>query len=175
MPYSRAVYRAGDNHIHEAWKTSDTTGWHPADLSALGKIGVAVAGNPFGYVSPWDNTARVIWRRGHDGHIWELFLQPEGTWKGSDLSAQAGVNVAADGDPFGYVTPWDNTARVIWRRGHDGHIWELFLQPGGTWKGSDLSAQTSALTAVSDPIAYSSKDRCSVVYRGKQDPGDSAE
>ena len=122
MPYSRAVYRAGDNHIHEAWKTSDTTGWHPADLSALGKIGVAAAGNPFGYVSPWDNTARVIWRRGHDGHIWELFLQP-----------------------------------------------------GGTWKGSDLSAQTSALTAVSDPIAYSSKDRCSVVYRGKQDPGDSAE
>ncbi len=59
----------------------------------------------------------------------------------------------AASDPFGYFTPPDQAARVIYR-GHDDHIHELFLLPGGVWTHADLSAMTGAPGADRDALGY---------------------
>jgi hypothetical protein len=67
--------KPGQLHIQELWLPSGG-GWCYADLSQLAlspldRIPIPV-GSPAGYATPWDRTARVVYR-GDDAHIHELW------------------------------------------------------------------------------------------------------
>jgi hypothetical protein len=135
---ARVVYRGNDAHIHELWLTPGSGGWQYADLSALSGAWDAW-GEPFGYFTHSDSTARVIYR-GSDDHIHELWLQQAGGWNHADLAALTSAPPAI-GDSGAYVTPLTGpgavAARVLYR-GRDNHIHELGLQPGGAWTHRNL-------------------------------------
>ncbi len=95
--------------------------------------------------------ARVVYRGG-EGHIHELWLPPNGEWHLGDLTELTGAPPAA-GDPAGYVTEVDGTARVVYR-GDEGHIHELWLPPKKGWRVGDLTELTGAPPAAGDPASY---------------------
>jgi hypothetical protein len=141
---ARVVYVGSDHHIHELYLPPGARTWTHADLSQNAQtsrrdpVPPADAGGPCGYVTPFDAVARVVYR-GTDGHIHELFLRPGGTWLYSDLDRRLNGAASAASDPFCHVTP-DGTARVDYC-GQDDHIHELWLQPGGHWSYTDLTAE----------------------------------
>jgi hypothetical protein len=131
---ARVIYRGNDLHIHELWLTPGSGGWQHADLSAM-SAAFPAASDPFGYFTPVDVVARVIYR-GTDDHIHELWLPQGGTWNHADLTALSGTNTASV--PFGFHTSVDSTARVVYR-GVEDHIHELLLRPGRGWMHEDLT------------------------------------
>ncbi len=170
---ARVVYRGADGHVHEL-RLSPGAGWADADLSSIAKSGFIAAGVPFGYVTP-DGTARVVYDGWVDPtppfHVHELRLAPGGKspWFDADLTSIGKSATKPAENPFAYVTPGDNTARVVYV-GQDSHVHELHLPPGGKspWTDADLSSIGKALTnAVGDTQAYVTSDNVPrVVYQG---------
>jgi hypothetical protein len=78
---------------------------------------------------------------------WRLGLAPSVRSRAGAGSAGA---PAAAGDPQGYVTPFDSTARVVYR-GQDERVHELYYVVGQGWGHGDLSALTKAPPAASAP------------------------
>lgn len=132
-----------------------------------------VWGEPIGYVTSSDSTARVVYR-GHDDQIHELFNPAGVGWGHASLSALTGAP-SADHDPLGffnaapfaYSTPNNGTARVIYR-GDDEHIHELWYTTATGWGHGDLSALSGAAPAASDPFGYFTAfdSTARVIYRG---------
>jgi hypothetical protein len=147
----RVVYGAQDHHVHEL--RLEGGAWKKADLAELAGGVRNVQGNPVACAADAGRKqiARVVFRA-DDNHIHEVRLE-DGSWKKSDLSELAGAPDAA-GDPFVYVTDGGSgqTVRVVYR-GSDGHIQELRLEAGDSWKKADLSQLASAPAAASDPFA----------------------
>jgi hypothetical protein len=150
---ARVVYPGADGHIHEL-RLEPGQSWQKADLTdQTGAPGAR--GAPFAYLTPLNSqgTARVLYA-GADGHIHELRLEQGGTWQAADLSAQAqGPNAA--GRPAAYLTRFSGapTARVLYRA-DDGHVHELRLEPGSSWKHADLTDGANGEAASSDPVGY---------------------
>jgi hypothetical protein len=168
----RLVYNGDDDHVHERWMRGEGIDaehdW--ADLSMLSGANVAPAGDPSAYVTNWNKTAHVVYR-GEDNHIHELWMRDRGPWSHADLSFLTGVNSPAESNPWGYVTPWDSTGRVVYC-GEDKSIHELWLQPGGEWHYANLSFLTgSHLAAADGPTAYvtPSDSTARVVWTGETD------
>ncbi|MFL5311174.1 MAG: hypothetical protein ACJ79H_12035 [Myxococcales bacterium] len=161
---ARVVYTAADRSIHELYLQAGGR-WTHADLTRLAGAPPA-AGDAYGYATPFDTTARVIYR-GLSGAVHELYLAAGGHWTHSDLTQLAGAPVAA-GDPFGYVTPFDSTARVLYRGGLlMGPVHELYLAPGGHWTHADLTQLAGAPPAAGNVFAYVTRfdDAARVLYR----------
>ncbi len=159
------IVESGTRHLAFAIPDASKTGeieWKDAracqDVRAVPPAG----GDAFGYVTPFDNTARVLYR-GLLGAVHELYLPPGGYWTHADLTQLAGAPPAA-GDAFGYVTPFDNTARVLYR-GLLGAVHELYLPPGGHWTHADLTLLAGAPAAAGTPTGYVTPDKTArVVY-----------
>ncbi len=169
-PTARVVYRSPDSHIHEL-RLEPGGSWIKADLT--NRAGVPNAeGKPVAYLTDFDShqTARVLYL-GQDSHVNEVRLESGQSWKGADLTHLAGAPDAAS-DPFGYVTSFDShsTARVVYRS-RDGHVHEIRLEAGGSWKGADLTALAGAPNAQTDPFAYVTDDdgrqTARVIYLGQ--------
>ncbi len=157
----RVVYRGADGHIHEI-SLNRSGAWSTGDLSALSGAPDA-EGDPCGYVSAGDRTARVVFR-GSDGHVHEISLTPGSGWSYDDLTVRSGAPDAA-GDPWGYLSLRDETARVVYRS-DDGHVHEISRALGGGWSAGDLTDISGAAAASGDPHGYvSSGGTCRVVYR----------
>jgi hypothetical protein len=134
---ARVVYTSSDNHVQELSVGSDHT-WRNADLSAralwpippppLGKIPAAEF--PVGYttnLSGQGPVARVVFRAYSTGHVWELSVGSDNTWRGADLTNLTGGMPPASVEPFGYATNLNGqgpAARVVFRDGF-GDIREL--------------------------------------------------
>jgi hypothetical protein len=166
---ARVAYRGTDNHINELFLAPHQP-WVDVDLTTFFHVPMNAAGDPHGYITPWDSTARVVYR-GTDNHIHELFLAPHQPWVDVDLTAvftNPAFRTDAAGDPHGYITPWDNTARVVYR-GADNHIRELFLVPGNPWVEDDITSFFHVpMNAAGNPFGYGTpSDRTArVVYSG---------
>jgi hypothetical protein len=107
----RVVYTGNDGHIAEL--RQDPAGWVHADLTiSVSPPAPPVARGLFAYTPP-DELPRVLYT-GHDGHIIELRLEPDG-WVQADLTTSVNNPPApsAASAPFAYVTP-DKVARVYY-------------------------------------------------------------
>jgi hypothetical protein len=160
---ARVLYRTDVGDIGELSMSSGMP-WTYDNLMQQAAV-PGCAGDPMGYVNPLDDTARVVYRSA-DGAIWELSLPPGGQWTAGNLSQLSAAHPAA-GDPFGYVTSFDQTSRVVYR-GTDGHIHEISLPPHRSWTMGDLTHLAAAPGAAGEPSAtVSPLDRTArVVYRG---------
>jgi len=134
-----------------------------ADQPAAEKHVVA----PDGFVT--DKTQHIFYPDAQ-GNILEMYNK-EGTtngWQRRDLTAEANAPKAA-GNPTAYVMDRDNTQHVVYR-GKDGQINELFWSgKQAKWQHANLSEQTKAPKAASDPCGYYLGERKTqhVVYRAE--------
>ena len=166
---TRVVYLTRRGTIGEIWCCTPDRAWHFADLTlATGGSAAplpSASGDPSAYVTPWDSTARVVYVGGLD-HLHELRLQPGGTWHDADLTQAAAAPVVVTGCgsclsvvqntkfATAYVTPNDNTARVVFF-GIDNNIHELWMRQGGTWHDANLTAGTgSPMPYPAAPIGF---------------------
>jgi hypothetical protein len=104
-----------------------------------------------GYHTPFDDTARVVYR-GQDDHVHELYYLTASGWGYADLSALTRAP-AVSGNPHGYLNPNDGIARVV-HRGADSHIHELAYSTGNGWAHADLAQLTGTTPAAGDPCGY---------------------
>jgi hypothetical protein len=159
-----ALYRGTDNHVHELAWVPDSAGnmtLEHGDLTTASR-GANAAGDPYGYVRA-DSVNAVVYLSS-DSHVREMALV-SGFWVPGDLTAVTGAH-AARGRPRGYSRS-DHASAVVYR-GTDNHVYELSLAPlAQGWAVLDLTANSGAPTAVSDPVPYVRADNFNaVVYRG---------
>src|SRR3954447_4660687 len=151
-----------DGHVHELWWHEDE-GWNHHDLT--GATGAPLALTiPTGYEFYGEGTQHVVYQ-GQDGHIWELWWDPDDGWHSGDVTATIGAPLA-DGPPLGYAFESQHTQHVFYR-GHDSHIHELWWEAPGN-QHVDLTALTGAPRASGDSTAYvfRSQGTQHVDYRG---------
>jgi hypothetical protein len=155
------IYRGVDGHIHELyWEGRQ---WAHHDLTvASNSVHVPAASDPAGYTL--GKSQHAVYR-GADGRIHELYWQGGSKWTHHDLTAASNSgHLSAVGDPAAYTL--GESQHVIFRA-NDGHIHELYWQPGTTWVHSDLTAAAkSPALAAGDPAAYILGGSQHVVYRG---------
>jgi hypothetical protein len=108
-------------------------------------------GTPATFVDPVNNSQNIVYR-GQDGHIHDLYFIRDEGWKVLNLSQLLGTPLAA-GDPFAYTFDLFNTQHVVYR-GQDGNLYQLYYPPGKEWRQSNLTADTGAPMAASDPVCY---------------------
>ena len=147
------VYRASDGHLHNL--SFSTGAVLDQDItSAINPSGgkfINPQGNVFGYSVPSLKENEIIYR-GTDNHIYEVYWSTSWPPSWTDLSATAGLTVAAASDPFGYSFDALNKQNAIFV-GADGHIRELYWWTGAVGV-TDLTANAKASNAVGNPVAY---------------------
>ena len=126
-----------DGHVHELYIHSGAT-WEDNDLTAAAGSGVIVAaGSPLdGYFG--SDTSQHINFIGTDGHVHELYANPGEGWRDNDLSVAAGGALPASGTTLDGYWQADDSQHVNFI-GTDGHIHELYLDPGSPWQNNDLT------------------------------------
>lgn len=157
------VYRGTDGHIHELWRCIDGSGqeeWQHIDLTVEAGGAPAAAGDPMGYVWEGDDSSQHVVYRGVDGHIHELWRRKDGSgwekWLHVDLTTEAGGAPESAGNPVGYAWESDSTQHVIYRSA-DGNVHKLWGRMGTDfpgWQHINLTAETGAPLASSDPVGY---------------------
>ena len=136
----QVVYVSQDHHVHE-FVVGMGGRWEHADLTTL--AGAPPASSRFitGYAWPESSTKQVAYLS-MDGHIHELWVQPEGRWQHADVSAITGAPPARL-VTAGYSWSEGHSKQVVFI-GDDGHIHELYVEMGGQWRHVDLTAITAA-------------------------------
>ena len=89
-----------------------------------------------------------------DHHIHEFVVGMGGGWQHADLTTLAGAPLASSRFITGYAWPEASTKQVSYLS-LDGHIHELWVQPGGKWQHADVSAFTGAPPAQQVTAGYS--------------------
>src|SRR5687767_7846598 len=109
------------------------------------------AGSPFGYVSQASPGVDNVVYRAPDGHLIEVWRDPDGTLGWGDLTAAAGVP-PADGDPFVYIDP-NTREQIVLYRDADLEVHSLYWTTGAV--GHDaLSAAAGAPWTAGRPVGY---------------------
>ncbi len=141
------VFRGADNDIHQL--SNNGTQWAQADLSKLAGAPPA-AGDPFAVPSgPSGN--QIVDYRGTNGHIYALWINGNGLWAYSDMTALTNAPLSA-GDPFEYVK---GSTQIVSFRAVDNDIHALYtINNNSKWVQTDVSASAQAPLAASDPIGY---------------------
>ncbi len=126
-----------DGHVHELYLAPGAA-WEDNDLTAASGSGVVPAsGSPLdGYFG--SDTSQHINFIGTDGHVHELYANPGEGWRSNDLSAAAGGALPAPGTTLDGYWQADDSQHVNFV-GQDGHVHELYLDPGAAWENNDLS------------------------------------
>ena len=141
-----AIYLGLDGHIHELWKLE--AGWHHGDLT-VGAGAPLASDQPSGCALRGDLRQHIGYR-GFDGHIYEL-LWFNGGWQARDVSAMVSAPPATPGAVAAYAFSWDQSVHFIYT-GADGHVRELWFIDD--WNLNDLSIDTNAAPAISEPAGY---------------------
>ena len=147
----QVVYWTNDGHIHELYMIKGLIKggpWQHADLTAL--TGAPPVGSTFiyhlfhGYSWEAGQSKQVVYRT-DDGHMHELYVTVGGTWQHVDLTAKTGAPVVAGDNVLfnGYSWEAGQSKQVVYPT-NDGHMHELYVTVGGTWKHVDLTAKTGA-------------------------------
>jgi hypothetical protein len=89
-----------------------------------------------------------------DHHIHEFVVGVEGNWQHTDLTTLAGASLASSRFITGYAWPESSTKQVAYLS-QDGHIHELWVQPGEKWQYTDVSVITGAPPARLVTAGYS--------------------
>jgi hypothetical protein len=130
-----------NNHIHEMYKGT-SYGWHHADLTALAAAPPAAERTMTGY-SWGKGGSKQIAYKGSNGHIHELYVVSGGKWKHADLTILTGAPPYGYGALSGYEWETVGTKQVVYKDAN-GHIHELWVGVGGSWKHADLTKIASA-------------------------------
>jgi len=146
--YHHVAYRTSDGHLHELWWTGPSPVGH-GDLTSQASAPPA-AGDPCAYVDTTRGVSIVVYHS-NDGNIRSLYWST-GAVGVDDLSGFAQTPKAA-GEPAAYYTPHDDTHQVVYRAAN-GHLYELNWVGVAPVAGWDLTAQSGAPVAASDPAAY---------------------
>jgi hypothetical protein len=132
----RSHYLAVDQHVHELYL--DASGWHDADLTALGGGPLAVGPT---ITLIYDPVYQVI--RSHyiaaDQHLHELYLDATPAWHDVDLTALGAGPLALPGPLATVFDPYDNVIRSHYFSA-DWHVHELLLDATPAWHDADLTA-----------------------------------
>ena len=123
------------------------------------------AGTPFGYVSIAAPGVDDVVYRAHNGHLIEVWREPNGVLGRGNLTEVAGVSPAS-GDPFLYIDP-STTDQIVLYRGDDGKVHSLYWTTGAV--GHDaLSASIGAPDTAGRPVGYWNPEQKThhVFYRG---------
>jgi hypothetical protein len=148
---SHVFYRGSDDGIHELYRGADGR-WAHNDLTRTPNVPKA-AGEPAGYTEEGNKTQHVIFRTA-EGDLCELSSKygEAAGWKARDLTKETNAPKAA-GSPDAFYWRFTKSQHVVYRGTDDG-IHELFLDPSGNWKHTDLTAGGKAPKAAGDPKAY---------------------
>jgi hypothetical protein len=139
-------YIGENGHVYETY--IPTTGaWSYYDLIALSGNGVAPApGSPLpGY---WGTDgSRHINFVGTDGHVHELYQPAGASWSNNDLTTFSGGGVTpAAGQSLHSYWGADSSQHVNFV-GTDGHVHELYIMPGISWRTNDLTVASGSTVA----------------------------
>lgn len=137
----QVVYQGGNLHIKELYVATGGS-WKPADLTQL--AGAPVPMDDVVLVAfewPAAVTKQVVYV--DQGVFHELFVEKGGSWKHANLTALTGAPPPQPGtDMCGFAWNAGGTKQVMYVSG--GHIHELYVEKGGTWKHADLTSLTGA-------------------------------
>src|SRR6266849_2449055 len=93
-----------------------------------------------------------------DHHVHEFVGGMGGRWEHADLTTLAGAPPASSRFITGYAWPESSTKQVAYLS-MDGHIHELWVQPGGKWQHVDRTAVTAGpLAGCRFMVAYGWKE-----------------
>jgi hypothetical protein len=116
--------------------------WGYGDLT--GATGAPAASRKFITAFAWGaGGSKQVCYVTNDGHIHELFVTVGGKWQHIDLTAVTGAPKAASPYLAGYAWEQGGTKQVAYV-GEDGHIYELFVPNGGSWRYGNLTGSTKA-------------------------------
>lgn len=147
----QVVFVGDDDHIHELSAEIDKP-WQHVDLTALTNAPLPSSKYMVGYQWEAGHCKQVAYVS-QDGHIHELFLEAGKRWQHADLTVLTSSPRATD-LMVGYE--WqEGQCKQIAFVSEDGHIHELFLVAGNSWKHADLSALTQAPPATDVLTGYS--------------------
>ncbi len=135
-------YRPGDGWVNNSLtKLADSTGL-PSRESAL--AGYARSGGD-----------QHVFYIGRDGHVHEFHIEPGGSWEDNDLIMLSGNGVGAY--PISALDAYAGTdgGQHVNFIGADGHVRELYLEPGKHWLNNDLTLLSQSKTS---PMLDSSLD-----------------
>ncbi|MBY8998623.1 MAG: hypothetical protein KGD60_12915 [Candidatus Thorarchaeota archaeon] len=143
------IYGSMDGHLHQLYYPHGKE-WRHADMTAANGA-PPIAGTPTTFVDMVNNSQNIVYR-GQDGHIHDFYFIRDQGWTHTNLSQLLGTPLAA-GDPFAYTFDLFKTQHVVYR-GQDGNLYQLYIPPGKEWRQSNLTVDTSAPSAASDPVCY---------------------
>lgn len=135
------VYIGRDDHLHEL--TAATTGlWQATNLTE--QLAAPLPENRLVSAYSWEanKTRHVVYTSG-DGHIQELAVGQDGTWKRTDLTTSTEAPSAAGTSMVGFAWEGGNSQQVLYT-GTNGDLYELVSGPDGAWTFQDLTNITEA-------------------------------
>ena len=136
----QVAYISQDHHLHE-FSVGVGGPWLHTNLTQISSAPVASSRFLVGFAWPEGGTKQVAYLA-HDGHVHELWVNVNGTWHHTDVSALTGappaIRVTA-----GYSWAEGQSKNIVFV-GDDHHIHELSAQAGKPWGHVDLTAITNA-------------------------------
>jgi len=158
------AYVGQDGHIHELFMETGKM-WQHADLTAMTN---APRATDLMVGFEWqEGQCKQVAFVGEDCHIHELCLAVGNSWKHTDLNALTNAPLATD-VLTGFAYPQGQMKQISYV-GQDGHVHELCVEIGGSWRQTDLTAQAQApITSITciDGYAWSRNGSKQVAYVG---------
>jgi len=160
-PVGYVIYRTDSGRIEELYWYGQGSVGH-GNLNPAGSV-LAAASDPVAYANTRTNESVVVYR-GTDNHIRSLYWTT-GAVGHEDLSGYA-RSPNAVGEPAAYYRANDDSHQIVYRSG-DSHLHELWWNGAAAVQTWDLTANSGAPPAASDPAAYYSvaTNTKHVVYR----------
>ena len=141
-----------DGHVHEFYLEPGNP-WLDNDLTLAAKGTMPRGDSPLDGYWQQDSSQHVDFI-GTDGHIHELYLATGSPWVCNDITAASGSPVTAIAGSALYGYFGSDTSQHLQFIGIDGHVHELYANPGEGWRSNDLTAASNGIS----PIAGSPLD-----------------
>lgn len=132
---NQLFYVGADSHLYHLFSIRDV-GWGYEDLTQLTNAPLAQPGIT-SFNDVWYDS-QIVFFAGANGHVYEVFENPQTAWFAIDLYASVGAVPCASGLD-GFVNPQNNSQSVFYV-GTDQHIHRLFAVPGQSFSTEDLTA-----------------------------------
>ena len=163
----QVVYMSSDGHIHELHVKKQGS-WKHADLTLL--TGAPSGDTVYlraGYEWTTGGTKQVVFTHNPDFpggpfniHIHELYVSEGGPWKHADLTQLSGAPPPYEGKLTAYAWEAGGAKQIGYRIAagegpyENGHIYELYVTVGGSWKYADLTALGANWAASPPPSGF---------------------
>lgn len=142
-----------DGHVHELYLATGGP-WDDNDLTLNANASLPRGDSPLDGYWQQDNSQHVNFISA-DGHVHELYIAPgRSAWEDNDITAASGCPVTATSGSALEAFYGTDTSQHIHFIGTDGHVWELYANPGEGWRSNDLtSASGGPLPVSGSPLA----------------------